>query len=85
MAKVFWSPTRKAKLLKQSKVMTVNQMAQYHLQPVVEIERMIKHLSDDPTLIKRKYKEGHYTVTVYYAAYAANALRQCIGERASLW
>ena len=85
MARVFWTSARKAKLLKQSKTMTVIQMARYHLQPQAEIERMIKQLTGDATLIMKIYKEGKYTVTVYYPAYAGGVRRQILGERTAIW
>lgn len=85
MGRVFWSANRKAKLLKQSKTMTVIQMARYHLQPQAEIERMIKQLTGDVTLIKAVYKENGYTVTVYYPAYAGGVRCQVMGERTAIW
>ena len=83
--RIFWTPGRKAKLLKQAKIMTVNEMARYHLQPAAEIERMIKFLTGDATMIKKRYKEGKIVVTVYYAAYASGVRRQCMGERTAIW
>ena len=80
MPRIFWTLNRKRKLLEQSKTMTVNQMAKYHLQPVVEIERMLLGLNGNKSMIKRVYKEGKIKVTVYYAAYAAGVRGQIIGE-----
>ena len=83
--RIFWTVARKRKLLEQSETMTVNQMARYHLQPVAEIERLIRHLTQHEKMIMRKYKEGKYTITVYYPAYADGVRSQHVGARAEIW
>lgn len=85
MPRVFWTASRKVKLIMQSKTMTVNQMARWHLQPASEIERMLKMLTGNAALIERTYQEGKHTVTVYYPAYAAGVRCQVMGERTAIW
>jgi hypothetical protein len=69
--------------------MTVKQLAKKHLQPVAEIERMLRQLSPDNPLIKDYRKERHgkkwVIVTIYYAGYADGIRRQYCGSHHDIY
>ncbi len=87
--RVFWTPKRKRRLIAQAKTMTVKQLARTHLQPVAEIERMLRHLSPDNPLIMTKRKERHgkkwIVVTIYYPGYADGIRKQICGSLHSIY
>ena len=85
MPRIFWSVKRKTLLLKQSKTMTVNQLAKKHLKPVIEIERMLRQLSPDNPLIKEIRFENKIKITVYYPGYAENIILQRMGARSLIY
>lgn len=89
MPRIFWTLKRKKNLVLQSKTMTVKQLAKRHLQPVSEIERMLRQLSPDNPLIKERYptKIGKRTVivTVYYPGWADGIKQQYCGSVRSIY
>ncbi len=80
MPRIFWTPKRKARLLEQSKSLTVKQLARLHFQPVAEIERMLLQLAPDNHMIKKVYREKGVKVIQYYPAYAGGVRQQKMWE-----
>ena len=84
MPRIFWTLKRKKRLVLQAKTLTVKQLARKHLQPVAEIERMLRQLSPDNPLIKERYTtrigKKTITVTVYYPGYADGVWNQRCGS-----
>jgi len=89
MPRIFWTIKRKRKLVLQAKTMTIKQLAKRHLQPVAEIERMLRQLSPDNPLIKDTRKERHgkkiIMVTIYYPGYADGIRQQYCGSHRSIY
>ena len=89
MPRIFWSVKRKKRLVMQAKTLTVKQLAKKHLQPVAEIERMLRQLSPDNPLIKEKRKEKHgkkwIIVTIYCSGYADGIRQQYCGAHRTIY
>lgn len=56
--------------------MTVKALARAHMQPVAEIERMLRQLSPNNPLIKEISYAGKVKITVYYPGYAGGIRQQ---------
>lgn len=80
MPRIYWTPKRKARLLKDAETLTLKQLARKYFRSTNEIEDLLKMLRPGKKTILRTYKEGGKKVKVYRAGFAHGVEAQMVGQ-----